>query len=386
MLCVLRPEQHGDWMNVLWRSYRYDFYHLPCYHSLAEQRGEGRAYLFVYTDGPFVIAMPLLQRPVQTTPGLREKGEGWHDATTVYGYAGPVASHQEIPASTVQGFTRALSETLGQRRVVCAFSRLHPLIPQHALLSGFGEQKVIGRTVSIDLTLPAEAQRARFRKSHKRDITRLQKSGVECVYDRELTHLEAFIQIYHETMDRVHARAEYFFEPEYFHWLTASLGAHMHLFVCLMNGTVISGGLFGLCNGIVQYHLGGTRNDRRELASTKLLFNTVRLWGHARGAHTFHLGGGAESQEDSLLHFKQGFSDRLHDFAVWRAVLLPDVYAQLCQEKTLWNSRRGLEPIGTDYFPAYRCPSVRTGRSDSADRNSRAETSALSRRMGTEPS
>ena len=41
---------------------------------------------------------------------------------------------------------------------------------------------------------------------------------------------------------------------------------------------MISGGLFTLCDGIVQYHLGGTRNTALKLSPTVLIFDTVRRW------------------------------------------------------------------------------------------------------------
>src|SRR5262245_59033752 len=98
---VLRPDQQAEWMDVLAQSFRYDFYHLPHYHALAELRGEGLAQLFVYTEGPYAIAVPLLLRPLATVPGLADLGAGWWDATSVYGYAGPIGSHPDIPAAIV---------------------------------------------------------------------------------------------------------------------------------------------------------------------------------------------------------------------------------------------------------------------------------------------
>jgi hypothetical protein len=356
---VLRPEQHGEWMKVLRQSYQYDFYHLPRYHSLAQRRGEGSALLFVYADGAFTVAMPLLLRSVRTAPGLCDVDAKWQDATIVYGYVGPVASHRRVPAYVAQRFTDGLSEALRQRHVVSVFSRLHPLIAQDGLLTGFGEQRIVGRTIAIDLTLPADLQRARYRANHRRDINRLLKTAdVVCVDDRERHHLGEFVDIYYETMRRVHAKEEYFFEPEYFDAISEALGQRMRLFICLLDGRVISGGLFVLCNGIVEYHLGGTLDQYSDLGLTKLLIDTVRAWATERGAHTFHLGGGTGRSPDSLMHFKEGFSDRAHDFAIWRAVLSPEIYRELCREKAHWDRERRLEPTNVDFFPEYRCPTT----------------------------
>ncbi len=357
-LNVLRAEQHTQWMELLAQSFQYDFYHLSAYHALAEKQEEGQAHLFIYREGHYFIAIPLLLRSIGVVPGLAEIGVEWWDATSVYGYAGPIASRPEIPSSVIQNFRTALHKTLQELRVVAVFSRLHPLIPQHELLSGLGPCIPRGQTVSIDLTLPLDMQRARYRKNHKHGVNKLRHLGVTCLLDQNKVFLNEFINIYHETMNRVSAANSYLFGQTYFRILLSALDSNIRLFICLFENKVICGGLFTLCDGIVQYHLGGTRNEFLKLAPTKLLFDTVRLWSNERGARVFHLGGGVGSQEDTLFQFKAGFSDRRHEFAVWQWVLLPDIYDQLCQEKSQWNKRFGLDSVSIEYFPAYRCPTI----------------------------
>jgi hypothetical protein len=359
-LQILQPQQHAQWMNVLERSFQYDFYHLPSYHLLAEQRGEGQAYLFAYMEEPYCIAVPLLLRPVGTVPGLGQCGEGWWDATSVYGYTGPVSSHVYIPESVQRDFRAALRDALQQRQIVTVFSRLHPLVLQHELIFGLGERTSIGRTVSIDLTLPIDEQRSHYRKNHKHGINKLVRMGATCLHDQNMDYLETFIDIYYETMNRVNASEFYFFDGIYFRNLISALKANMQLFVCLLDDDIICAGLFTLCNDIVQYHLGGTRNSFLKLAPMKLLFDTVRIWANEHKAHHFHLGGGVGSTEDSVFHFKAGFSKQRHAFSVWRWVLLPEMYYRLCKERNEWNNRYGLNLVSTEYFPAYRSSSILT--------------------------
>jgi len=353
---TLRPEQHTKWMDVLEQSFQHDFYHLPSYHALAEERGEGEAHLFLYEEGDCFIAVPLLLRSMESVPCHAHSGEGRWDATSVYGYAGPIASRRDMPASILRSFQAALRETLLERHIVTVFSRLHPLIPQWGLLAGLGDCMRMGLTVSIDLTLPTELQRARYRKNHKRDINKLHRLGVACVRDQHRKYMSEFIDIYYETMYRTGASEAYFFEPRYFEQLMAALGSGIQLFVCLLGEKVLCAGLFTLSDGIVQYHLGGTRDDFLNFSPMKMLFDTVRLWANERGARMFHLGGGVGSQEDSLLHFKAGFSDRRHEFVVWRWLLLPDIDRQLRKEKERWRGQCNPSFTDSRYFPAYRCP------------------------------
>ena len=349
---VLTTAQGDEWTEVLRRTWQHDFYFLPGYHVLAEQQGEGSARLFVYEEDEWMIALPLIFRPVAES-GVN--GAGWQDATSVYGYAGPLASHEHVPEPVVRGFQTALEDSLHEMRVVSAFSRLHPLIPQHALLAGMGECYPGGETVSIDLTLPPAARWAQYRASTRARIKRLIRNGVTCVIDREKRHLHEFVSIYHETMRRVRAQDAYFFDEEYFAGLVRNLGSALELFVVKTpGGEMIGGGLFTLCDGIVQYHLSGTRDAALKLAPTALIFETVRLWANEQCARILHLGGGVGAKADSLFHFKAGFSDRRHDFATWRWIIAPDVYRKLSEERQHWNKAQGLDPISAEYFPAYR--------------------------------
>ena len=350
---VLQTAQEQEWKGVLAQVAQHDFYHLAAYHRLAEERGEGTAHLFAHQDGDYTIALPLLLRPVEAAGG-----EAWCDATSVYGYAGPLASHAGMPASVVRCFQDALRDALAERRVVAVFSRLHPLIRQTRMIEGLGDCQPEGATVSIDLTLPREVQRAQYRSSVKTRINKLRRAGLVCLRDSEKRHLTEFTRIYHQTMRRVNAHSSYFFEPEYFTRLASGLGPALELFVVTFNGAVIAGGLFTICDGIVQYHLGGTCDDFLHLGPMPLIIDTVRLWANEEGARVFHLGGGVGSRDDSLFHFKAGFSDQRHTFPTWRWVVEPDACRELCDRTARRNVEQGSEWASADYFPQYRCPTV----------------------------
>src|SRR5262245_25106188 len=163
-----------------------------------------------------MIAVPLLLRPLAAVPGLARIGEEWWDATSVYGYAGPIASHLDIPAGILASFRAKLHDYLQEAHVVAVFSRLHPLIPQKALLTGLGTYRPVNHTVSIDLTLPLDVQRARYRKNHKYGINKLKRLGITCFQDQNKMYMNEFIDIYYETMRRVNASSMYFFERMYF--------------------------------------------------------------------------------------------------------------------------------------------------------------------------
>ncbi len=358
MLTVLRPEQSVEWMQVLSACIAYDVYHLPEYHALAEQRGEGEAQLWVYAEGGYCIALPVLQRSLASVPGLETADPRWRDVTSVYGYAGPVASHLVLPQAVVGNFQRTLTQALREASVVSVFARLHPLFAQTPLLAGLGECRRGGATVSIDLTLSAGAVRARYRHGHRQEINHLKKRGFVCHHDQEHGSLDQFIALYHETMRRIGASRGYYFDDAYFQGLISSLGDHTHLFVALLDGEVTSGAMIFECDGLAQYHLTGTLDRYVRLSPGKLLVDGICAWGRGRNLRAFHLGGGIGGAEDSLYRFKAGFSPCVHDFSTWRWVLFPEVYERLCAGRSHWIEARGIPADVNGYFPAYRDPAV----------------------------
>ncbi len=352
----LTTGQTEQWLRVIEQCTPYDFYHLPQYHALAEGLGEGSARLFVYTEGNYVIAFPLLLRRLDEIEVSAAIGTGRMDATSVYGYPGPIASPETIPQAVIGNFQAALGERLRSLKVVTVFSRFHPLLAQRPLVAGLGDFRV-SQTVSIDLTLPIAVQRARYRKSLKDAINKQHRLGLSVVRDPDGTHLDAFIRIYRETMCRVEAAQRYFFPASYFTALRETLGSRLELFICLERGRPVAGGLFVASHGMLQYHLGGTLNDALQLAPMKLVVDEVRLWATAMELRVLHLGGGATADpDDPLMYFKRGFSDRVHEFVVWRWIVAPEQNALLCEEHARRLGSQGLRPALANYFPAYRCP------------------------------
>jgi len=339
---LIHTNQPDEWMKILHKACMYDFYHTPTYHLIAEKYRGGKAELIVFQEKNKFIALPLVIHKVP------EYGDDTcvntcYDASSVYGYAGPVSSHEDLPVSFIRNFQGELESYLIKKKVVCTFSRLHPFIRQNKILDGIGTIRGLSNTVSIDLTISPEEQLSQFRTSHRQDIGYLQKKGVSGILDTNCEYLEAFIDMYNENMKRLNADMKYLHDPGYFHSLFDTEDYGIYLFISLQKDQAIGGAIVTSCNGIVQYHHGATMNDSLKLGSTKLLLNQIRIWAYEQGFQYVHLGGGYGSTEDSLYHFKAGFSDRRHRFQVWEWIVQPAVYKVICQAAAEYN-RSFVEP------------------------------------------
>jgi CelD/BcsL family acetyltransferase involved in cellulose biosynthesis len=330
----------------------HDVYHVPGYAALSARQEDGEAIAFLAEEGRQRFFVPLIVRPID--PDLIG-GAACFDATCPYGYPGPLLSPD---ADTVAGdfvarAAAALVDGMRQRRIITGFTRLHPLLPvptEPLALAGRLVQH--GETISIDLTQSDEEIWHHTRRDHRKDINRARRQGQVARMDETWEHFDAFVAIYHQTMQRLGAQDVYFFSQEYFTSLRTVLGDHVHLSVVEIGGELAGAGLVTEMSGIVQNHLSGTRQEFMASSPEKLRVDFLRGWAKARGNRRFHLGGGLGGRPDALFQFKAGFSACRHAFWTWRLVADPWVYRRAV---ATWQDLHGVPADDvTGFFPAYR--------------------------------
>jgi hypothetical protein len=338
------------WDQIVEAAYFSDIFHSYGYTKVFAEYESAKPELVVYQEGDYFIALPLLIRRI---PVAGDFGADWFDATSVYGYAGPIASHrvEDLPSDVIVRFQAELHRALAERKIVSLFCRLHPLMAQARLINGLGSGALrAGETVSIDLTLPPEEQWRMMRRNHRQDISKILSLGVRCDIDSEWEFLDQFIEMYQANMRRLDADPWYYFNEQFFHSVETDLSGNFYLFICTLNDEICCGLIASLFGGVAHSFLSAPNLAAKRLPAVKVVFNAARLWAKEQGAHTLFLGGGVGSSGDSLFHFKSGFSDRRHDFSVWRWVIMPEQYQVLCR---LSGEAEAGDGSGTR-FPAYR--------------------------------
>jgi hypothetical protein len=340
---------HGlvDARSAVWsaalETVPHDVYHLPGYTCLEAAREAARPVAFVYTEPGRAFLLPLLVREIPGTALL--------DATSGYGYPGVACNAPLDEDAFWRRAADALMGSLSEAGVVSCFVRMHPLLPGRLdALARVGDLLQHGHTVSIDLTLSEDEIWNRIRSNHRRQIRAGLKRGLRVEVDN-WSYLPEWVDVYYETMNRVQATAFYYFDRAYFEGLRGAVGECLHLVTVQDDGRVIGGGLFFEHDGIVQYHLGGTRTADLNQQPTKLVFDHVSRWAKARGNRVFHLGGGSGGRDDSLSHFKRGFSPDHPAFFTWR--LIPD---RAAYEDVGRRTGGALQDAPPSFFPAYRRP------------------------------
>ncbi len=333
--------------NAFLAAASHDIYHTPEYVGVSAPHDGGKPRALYVEGGSQALLLPLV---------LRETPGGGSDATSPYGYPGPILRGREDGGFLVEAMFDG-ARLLRREGIISLFVRSHPILSP-SLPEGIGIVVEHGPTVAVDLAMPEDALWAQLRKSHRRDIEKAVDAGHQAFITDDDEAYATFVRLYRETMTRVHAGVYYHFDDSYFEALRARLNGDLRLAVVSHGGSIIAAGLYTERCGIVQAHLSATdvRFGSATALATKALDWFMIGWSQQRGATWFSLGGGRGAWDDSLLLYKAGFSPIRKSFHTLRAVLDSEQYHRLVVTHSPTSDPRDM----SGYFPLYREPKPRT--------------------------
>ncbi|GAA3606921.1 peptidoglycan bridge formation glycyltransferase FemA/FemB family protein [Flavivirga amylovorans] len=330
----------AEWQQTLNDIGHFDFYHTYDYHYLSKKNDE-KAVLFKYTEENYVICFPFLIRKI--------KNSAFFDATSVYGYAGPLQKNIDANFNN-QHFIKTINDYFVEENIISVFSRLNPFIKnQSIVLNNIGETKSLGNIVNIDLTKNLEKQKENFSKTTVRYINKGKK-----LCDVRLSNcpsdVDNFINIYYENMERVKAKKDYYFSKEYFLKFINSTDYQTDIFFAIYKETkeIISAALVVKTNDVVQYHLSGTKSDYLHLSPIRMIIDEIRISATKENKTFFNLGGGLGNMNDGIFRFKSSFSKDFKPFKIWKHIVNLNAYNRLTEEHVT-------PECDPDFFPLYRC-------------------------------
>ena len=340
MIEIIRDKE--TWDKLVNKCEFADSYHTFDYHQAAKNAGE-ESVLIHYTEYGKSVVLPLLIRNIDSSV--------YKDATSVYGYPGPIASDASSDFN-IGLFQKELNQCFREQKIISVFSRLNSFIPyQESCLLNIGLTEALGRVVYIDLNETLDEQ---WKLYHRRLRTYINKSRT--IYKIKNANISAdldtFIDLYYENMRRVNANKAYFFDKKYFLDImnSSDFETEVLLAISRKTGDVAGGAMFIKKNKIIQYHLSGTSERYLDLNPIKLLIDEMRIRGTQENYSYFNLGGGVGAKKDSLFYFKSGFSKYTLPFKVWKYRVNPNIYEDLVQQRK--DIRYCEETLR--YFPRYR--------------------------------
>ncbi|MEJ5961942.1 GNAT family N-acetyltransferase [Pedobacter immunditicola] len=334
---IIREE--SEWNAYTERALAYEIYHTWYYHTLNK---EGEPLLFVFEEGDWFIALPLIKREIS--------GTSFYDLTSVYGHSGPFSNKDLSTFSrlTNQNFKTAFINFMHEERCICVFSRLHPFLNQQYLLENIGGLKDNGKTIYMDLTIPLEEQKKRYEKRLYRQVKKLRQSGYLIKEADSQEEIKMFTDMYWQNMDRLNASPNYYFDEQYFTNLLNSPTLESKLILIYNGPELICGAIILLSNEIIRNHLSATASHYLKESPSKLMTDEISMIGRRTGKKVFHLGGGVGGKEDNLFKFKSHFSNLLINDTLWCYIDNNEVYNSLV---TLHLNNQNFH---SEFFPLYR--------------------------------
>jgi hypothetical protein len=335
-----------------------DIYHRSGYHRFHEMTAAASARLVVVEQGAHALLWPYLERQVSHVPELSDVPA--IDLDSVYGYPGPLYVGKAPTEAFLDLAWRTLHGHWREQGVVSVFTRFHPLLGNAELAHRFTGSpgsgvRLLGETVSMDLHLTGESALGEYKRDLRRDIISARRAGMTSRLDPEWRNLEAFSAIYAATVRRNGVDPDFSYSLDDFRQLRTEIGSELHMFVTELHGEPVSATIVTEHRGIVQAHLGGSRDGMRAHSPDKVHLDDIRRWASERGNNVFHLGGGRGAAADSLFFFKARFSGRRHPFHIGCWVIDPTAYQELEAIRSQRAELAGLE-LGDNFFPAYRAP------------------------------
>jgi serine/alanine adding enzyme len=327
-----------EWDALVTRLGGADTYLRAAYHeasALLEPPGTRPVFLHVTAlDGE--VALPLLVRPLPA-------GGGW-DATSAYGYGGPVSDSAQDAAA----FGHDLDDWARENGVVSTFLRLHPLLDTSRLVPPTADLVELGTTVPWQVAAGLDLE-GRMHPHHRRAARRAANAGLRVTVDPEPTSLGEFRKLYEATMRRQDADPFFFFPDAYWDTLLAHRETLRPVLVDgSLDGELVASLLCFAAGPWLHYHLGGSSDIARRIGATNRCFLAGAEWAQSHGMTDFHLGGGiGGSSESSLFVFKHRFDPA--------GPRLPFRVAKLVHDPARYHELAGTD--STDgFFPPWRRP------------------------------
>lgn len=355
MLRLITSEKIALWDSVVRSFSNWDVYYLCGYARSLEIHEKSRAFLIDFSFGSERLCYPVMEKDIADFPAFQGRipHSTWVDWETPYGYGGPL-SETPLSEAAQQTFLEELTAVCKERGVVTQFLRFHPLLQNQGIMNKVIQYKTFKDTIFIDTSHKEVFQQ--LNPYHRNRVRKAIKSGLTVFTDHG-EHLADFMDIYRETMDRVHAEPYYYFHPEYFSALRKTLSGETVFFYAVLRDEIVAATIFFYNDSFMHYHLSGARTEYLKIAPTNLLIYEAACWAAQRGIRQLHLGGG-NGGNDSLFEFKRKFNPagRL-PFYIGRMIFDPNAYQELLRIRQTADFH--FRPSKSFYIQ-YRAPERRT--------------------------
>lgn len=318
----------------------------PAYARVFEETdGPSEVFTFKNEYGEIRHTFLLRQIPMQLD------GRTLYDISTPYGYGGPIILESTDKEKLMQSFSEAFADYCRQRGIVCEFVRFHLTDNTDVRALYYGKTRYVKDNIIVPTDRPYETLWMEYEHKVRKNVKKAREYGLEIMIEQNMDHIDDFMRIYYDTMNRNEAREYYYFPRNFFEKIAAYIPYNYLFFHVLKDGAIISTELVLISEQYVYSFLGGTDKEFYAMRPNDFLKDEVIKLCVDSGKRGFVLGGGYRV-DDGIYRYKRSFTNADPvPFYVGTMIFDPDAYDRLAAERIRQN---GGPPEDPDFFPLYR--------------------------------
>lgn len=344
---IISVDQREKWERALGCFPVRDIYFTSDYHRLCELDTGRQAAAYFHELGEHRLFFPFLIGAIPKVGGQSTL----YDLESCYGYSGPLATTSD--KNLLESLWQPFIDWCQQYGVVAGFTRCHPFLGTEKYFSSLTRTIHNRDTVFINLEVTEEELWDSYPPNQRTRIRKAISNGLCFRHGKQSEIIDVFVPLYNASMERLGAGSRYYFNQEYFQFLSNQLDNQVDLLIVEKDDSPVAAAIFFKGDGIYHYHLGASLPEAFNWRPNNLLFHQASLLGKSQGFKRLHLGGGrSAAEDDSLLRFKGSFSDRRVSFYIGQSIFQPVLYKSLCQD---WLDRQGTSVVPSDLL-FYRNP------------------------------
>ena len=321
-----------------------DLYFNPEYAKIYENI-DGKSDTFYFECEYGKIQNTFIKREVEL------EGEKYCEIVTPYGYGGPIITECGDAAALMKKYYEAFRAYCMENNVICEFIRFHLFDNTDVRENYYGDVVHMSNNVVVNTQGEFDDIWMSYEQKVRKNVKKAVRNELEILIENSTDHLDDFLKIYYDTMDRNDAKSYYYFKKDYFELISEKLPENYLYFYVLKDNKVISTELV-LCSEKYAYSfLGGTFSEYYDLRPNDYLKNEIIKWCNSTGRKCFILGGGYH-ENDGIYRYKRSFTkDEDVKFYSGKHIFNTDIYNKLVlkrkQQSEDFNDK-------SEYFPLYR--------------------------------
>lgn len=311
-----------------------DIYYQPGFLACDARMQGGTYELAVCTNETEIWVYPYIVLPIPET--------GYFDISSPYGYAGPVATSEDILSEAEALFVAHIAE---RKEIITEFVRYHYLYNDTHFFTQNCTNILNRKVVVLPTNDPEWIWTNEFSGTNRNLVRKLEKEGYEWqITPFALEDVSAFREAYRANMVHSGATDFYFFEESFFQDLIEQLGEQLLFAKVEKGGVIFASALFFVSGKIVTYYLSARNLEHPKVPASNLLLSKMAFWAAENGMKYLNFGGGLSLDEnDFLFKFKSNFSKHTRDFYIGKRIHQSHIYTELQQQ---YISRYGEEAFG----------------------------------------